>query len=141
MKTPTVTIAGLISLLKIISDPVIFRFILKNALYDVPIIGKWLFLKSVRKIVPAIQYRDLKFGKGLGGIRPQIVNTKTRVLQMGESRIVGDNIIFNTTPSPGASVCLQNAERDTEQIIEFLGDGFQFDHERFQEDFKSAHKP
>ena len=39
---------------------------------------------------------------------------------LGEGKIVGDDIIFNMTPSPGASVCLYNAMRDAEQIAKFV---------------------
>ena len=45
---------------------------------------------------------------------------------MGEAKLTGDNIIFNITPSPGASTCLGNAYSDTSKIIEFLGGKFKF---------------
>ena len=56
---------------------------------------------------------------------------------MGDSSIVGNNIIFNTTPSPGASVCLGNAHRDAKKIVEFLGPGYWFDEEKFQKELGS----
>jgi malate dehydrogenase (quinone) len=74
---------------------------------------------------------DLQLAKGYGGIRPQIVNLKTKRLELGEAKIVGENILFNITPSPGASTCLQNAEYDTEKILAFLGQGYTFDKNRF----------
>jgi malate dehydrogenase (quinone) len=46
---------------------------------------------------------------------------------MGEAKIVGDDIIFNITPSPGASTCLKNARRDTETLMEFLDGDYEFD--------------
>lgn len=46
----------------------------------------------------------------------------------------GDKIIFNTTPSPGASVCLGNAHRDAKRIVEFLGSEYHFDEELFQKE-------
>ena len=64
---------------------------------------------------------ELKFAKGIGGTRPQIVNNTTRKLEMGEAKLTGEKIIFNITPSPGASTCLGNAYSDTSKIIEFLG--------------------
>ena len=134
LRTKSVSLSGLIALLSIMRDKTFFAFIAKNLLYDIPLIGKLLFLKSVKKIVPTMRYSQLHFGKGLGGIRPQVFNTETRELQMGEVTIVGKNIIFNTTPSPGASVCLRDAERDTQLVIEFLGEGYEFDHERFMGD-------
>ena len=58
-----------------------------------------------------------KFSKGIGGTRPQIVNNSLRKLEMGEAKIVGDKIIFNITPSPGASTCLGNAYTDITNLI------------------------
>lgn len=138
VKTSVWSVGGILSLLKIISDKTLFLFVLKNIGYDLPFIGKWLFLQDAKKVVPTLRYRDLRFGKGIGGIRPQIVNTITKKLEMGEAEIVGDGILFNITPSPGASVCLKNAEQDTLKIISFLGEQFQFDEKRWCTDFGSA---
>ena len=88
------------------------RYGLRNTLYDVPILGKWLFMRQVRKIIPTVKWRDIKYGRGLGGLRPQILNLKEKRLQMGEARISGKQIIFAITPSPGASTCLANGIRD-----------------------------
>ena len=84
--------------------------------------------------MPSIQLSDLQLAKGYGGIRPQIVNLKTKSLELGEAKIIGENILFNITPSPGASTCLQNAEYDTEKIISFLGQEYIFDKHRFLKD-------
>jgi malate dehydrogenase (quinone) len=113
---------------------VILKYILRNYIYDIPLIGKRLFLKEVQKIVPSIQVSDLQLAKGYGGIRPQIVNLETKRLELGEAKIVGENILFNITPSPGASTCLQNAEYDTEKILTFLGQDYTFDKNRFLQD-------
>lgn len=129
---------GILSLLKIIFDKVLFFYILKNISYDLPIIGKLLFLREAKKIVPTLRYADLNFGKGIGGIRPQVVNTKTKKLEMGEAEIIGDKILFNITPSPGASVSLKNAEQDALKIINFLKEPFYFDEKRWCKDFGSA---
>ena len=99
----------------------------KNALYDLPLVGKILFLPNIKKIIPSIKARNLKKAKGFGGMRLQRVDTETHELQLGEGRIVGDNIIFNMTPSPGASVCLFNAVRDTEEIVNFFDSTYKFD--------------
>ncbi len=56
---------------------------------------------------------------------------------MGEAKITGDKIIFNITPSPGASTCLQNAFEDTEKLISFLGNGYKFEREQFLDDLAS----
>lgn len=137
IKTSVWSVAGIVSLIKIISEKTLFLFVLKNIGYDLPIIGQWLFLQDTRKIVPTLKYRDLHFSKGIGGIRPQVVNTDTKKLEMGEAEIVGDKIIFNITPSPGASVSLKNAEQDTLKIIDFLKPSFHFDKARWCSDFKS----
>lgn len=141
IKTSVWGIRGILSLLKIISDGTLFLFVLKNIGYDLPWIGKWLFLQDARKIVPTLKYSDLRFGKGIGGIRPQVVNTKTKKLEMGEAEIVGDRILFNITPSPGASVSLKNAEQDVLTIVGFFGSLFRFDRARWCADFGSFMRP
>lgn len=138
LKTSVWSFAGVFSLVKIISDPILFWYVIKNIGYDLPIVGRWLFLQDARKIVPSLQYKDLHFGKGLGGIRPQVVNAITKKLEMGEAEIVGDNILFNITPSPGASVSLKNAEQDALKIIGFFKSKFHFDQKRWCDDFGST---
>jgi len=126
------TLRGLGSLLKIIWSKQLLTYVIKNILFDLPVIGPALFLREVRPIVPTIRYRDLKLRRGAGGIRPQIVNLKTQELEMGDATLVGENAIFNTTPSPGASVCLGNAHRDAKKIVGFLGPDYYFDEDKFQ---------
>ena len=133
-RTAGLSLAAILSFAAILLDFTILRYILRNLLYDVPFIGKRLFIQQVRRIVPSMQLQDLQYAKGYGGIRPQIVNTKMRKLQLGEAKILGDRIIFNITPSPGASTCLQNAEEDVEKIMQFLGDDYCFDKLRFWRD-------
>lgn len=136
LKTTGLGIRTIRSFLNINSDKIILGYVIKNLFYDLPFIGKRLFLKEVRKIVPETKLSELKYAKGYGGVRPQIVNLKTKSLDMGEAKIVGDKIIFNITPSPGASTCLKNAEADTKKIIEFLENKYKFDEEKFERDFK-----
>jgi malate dehydrogenase (quinone) len=124
----------IISLFKIIFDKVLFGYIVVNFLYDLPFIGKRLFIRQIRSIVPGIKMSELKYAKGIGGTRPQIINNTTRKLEMGEAKLVGDKIIFNITPSPGASTCLGNAYTDTSKIIEFLDHKFTFNKEAFEKD-------
>ena len=137
-RTAGLSLAALLSFVVILSDLTILRYILRNFLYDVPFIGRRLFIREVRRIVPSMELQNLEYAKGYGGIRPQIVNMQTRKLELGEAKIAGDRIIFNITPSPGASTCLQNAEEDTAKIIEFLGDGYHFDKDRFLQDLGTA---
>lgn len=133
-RTAGLSLNAFISFFNILSDQAIFKYIVRNFIYDIPFIGKRLFLKEAQKIVPSLQLNELQLAKGYGGIRPQIVNLKTKRLEMGEAKIVGENILFNITPSPGASTCLQNAEYDTEKILTFLGQGYTFDKNRFFQD-------
>ncbi len=127
-------IKPILSLINIIFDKVLFVYVFKNFLYDLPFIGKRLFIKEIRNIVPGIKLSELTFIKGLGGTRPQVVNNTTRKLEMGEAKLTGDRILFNITPSPGASTCLGNAYSDTGLIVEFLGGEFKFDKAAFEKD-------
>jgi malate dehydrogenase (quinone) len=133
-KTFGLGISPIISLFKIIFDKVLFRYILVNVLYDLPFIGKRLFIKQIRMIVPSIKLNELKYARGIGGTRPQIVNNSTRKLEMGEAKLTGDKIIFNITPSPGASTCLGNAYSDTATLMGFLENRYKFNKEAFEKD-------
>lgn len=119
-------LATIKSFINILSDLVRLRFLIKNTFYDVPIIGKYLFVKNIQKIVPTMRARDISRARGFGGMRLQRVNTKSQELELGEGKIIGENIIFNMTPSPGASVCLFNAMRDAEQLMEFFNKKYIF---------------
>jgi len=97
------------------------NYILKNFLFEVPGLRRWLFLKDVKKIVPSLELKDIEFAKGFGGVRPQLIDKKQSKLMLGEAKInPGNGIIFNMTPSPGASSCLVNAETDMRLIVEQL---------------------
>ncbi|PZO12748.1 MAG: FAD-dependent oxidoreductase [Leptolyngbya foveolarum] len=133
-KTAGLSFDAFRSFFSIVSDLTILWYLIMNFIYDLPIIGKLFFIRKVRKIIPSVKLRELKYAKGYGGIRPQIVNLKSRKLEMGQAKLTGKNIIFNITPSPGASTCLKNAEDDTRQLIEFLGEGYSFDQEKFSAD-------
>ncbi|MFB2938760.1 FAD-dependent oxidoreductase [Aerosakkonemataceae cyanobacterium BLCC-F154] len=134
LRTAGLSIAAFLSFFNILSEPAILKYVVMNFIYDIPFLGKWLFVKEVRKIVPSIKLSEVQLAQGYGGIRPQIVNLKTRRLEMGEAKILGENILFNITPSPGASTCLQNAEYDTETIVSFLGEGYSFEKDRFEQE-------
>jgi malate dehydrogenase (quinone) len=129
-------VRGVLSLLKIASDWILIKYVLRNLVYDIPFLGKYAFLQNVRKIVPTSRYSDLYFGGKIGGIRPQMVDTNNMELNMGEAKIVGENIIFNITPSPGASVCLKTAEQDTVRIMNFFKGKFTFDQKKFDKYFE-----
>ena len=133
-KTFGLGLSPILSLFNIIFDKVLFSYIIVNFLYDLPFIGKRLFIKQIRMIVPGIKMEELKYARGIGGTRPQIVNNTTRKLEMGEAKLTGDKIIFNITPSPGASTCLGNAYSDTSEIMKFLDNKFRFNKEAFEKD-------
>jgi malate dehydrogenase (quinone) len=110
-----------LSLINIIRDPVLFKYILNNVIYDIPYVGTYYFMKqNVTKIVPTIKFSEIKFGRHLGGIRPQLVDTRKKSLEFGDAKGFGDNIIFDITPSPGASVALWNGVENAKKTAEFL---------------------
>lgn len=111
-----------LSLANIIRDPVLLRYILKNVLYDIPYLGTYFFMKqNVRKIVPSVRFSQIRFGRRLGGLRPQLVDTRKRSLEFGDAKVLGDNAVFDITPSPGASVALWNGIDNARKAAAFLG--------------------
>ena len=97
------------------------NYMLKNFLFEVPILRRVLFLKDARKIVPDLKLKQIKFAHHVGGIRPQLIDKDHRKLLMGEAKIdTGIGAIFNMTPSPGATCCLENAEVDMRTVAEYL---------------------
>jgi malate dehydrogenase (quinone) len=90
--------------------------------FEIPVIRRHLFLSDARKIVPNMQLKDLTFAKKTGGIRPVMIDKKNHCLHLGEAKLnPGNGLIFNMTPSPGATSCLGNAEKDLDIIVEYLG--------------------
>jgi len=57
-------------------------------------------------------------------MRPQVIDKKNRELLLGEAKIEEDGLIFNMTPSPGATSSLSIALTDTLSICETLGARF-----------------
>jgi len=109
------------------------NYMFKNMLFEIPIIRKLLFLKDVRKIIPSLKLKDLSFANQVGGIRPQLIDKDHCKLLMGEAKIdTGIGGIFNMTPSPGGTSCLENAEIDLRNIARHLG--ARIDEEAFQRD-------
>jgi malate dehydrogenase (quinone) len=123
---------SLLSYANIMADRILLPYVLQNLVYDLPIVGEQSFLPHVQKVVPTVEEGDISRAKGFGGVRPQIVNTETKSLDMGEAKITGEDIIFNITPSPGASTCLKNAMRDTRTLLGFLDGEYEFDEEGFR---------
>ena len=113
--------------------PDIRNYIFRNLLFEVPGIRRRLFLKDARKVIPSLQLADLTFAKGIGGVRPVMIDKREGKLHLGEAKIdTGEGIVFNMTPSPGATSCLGNAEKDMRIISDYLG--CQINEDRFQQD-------
>jgi malate dehydrogenase (quinone) len=105
-------------------DKTIRRYILKNILEEIPHFGKEVFIRDAQKLIPSLSVDDLEFADGYGGMRPQIINKINHELLLGEAKIEKDGIIFNMTPSPGATSSLSIAKIDALSICETLGATF-----------------
>jgi malate dehydrogenase (quinone) len=117
----------------LLKDSDIRNYVFKNFLFEVPGINKGLFVKDAQKIVPSLTKDDIEYAKGFGGVRPQVLDKKKKELMLGEASLSeGNGIIFNMTPSPGATSCLGNAERDIKVICDYLN--LEFDEEQFLAD-------
>ncbi len=116
-------------------------YMAKNLLYDLPVIGKELYLQKVKKIVPTMKYRNLQFGKGIGGLRPQMINTEERRIIYGLKLLVDNGIIFNIAPSPGGSACLQNAKENVIRLVAHLNTlnpgRYSFDEDKFKKELEA----
>lgn len=122
MKIDLDTISILWGLLK---DHDTRNYLMRNFTFEIPLLNKKLFVQDARKLIPSLSVDDIYYAKGFGGIRPQVLNKTTRELMLGEASInTGDGVIFNMTPSPGATSCLGNAEKDVEKICNFLNKKF-----------------
>ncbi|MFY9075247.1 malate:quinone oxidoreductase [Malaciobacter mytili] len=117
----------------LLKDSEIRNYVLRNFLFEVPGLNKKLFVKDARKIVPSLKEEDIEYAKGFGGVRPQVLNKDEQKLMLGEASInPGTGIIFNMTPSPGATSCLGNAERDIKIVADYLN--LEFNEKQFLED-------
>jgi malate dehydrogenase (quinone) len=120
-------------LFDLMSDSDVRNYILRNFLFEIPYFNKLLFVKDAKKIIPALKADEIRYADGFGGVRPQVLNKVEGKLMLGEASInTGEGIIFNMTPSPGATSCLGNAKRDVLNVTKFLGKTF--DIEKFEEE-------
>ena len=118
----------------LLKDDDIRSYILRNFLFEVPFINKIEFAKDARKIVPSLRDDDLVYAKNFGGVRPQVIDRASKKLELGEGRIdTNEGVVFNMTPSPGATSCFETARADLEKICEFLGKNF--DKDKFNDEF------
>ncbi len=105
-------------------DKTIRRYILKNFIEEIPMVGKEIFVQDAKKVIPSISVKDLKFAEGYGGMRPQIIDKKNQELLLGEAKIEKDGLIFNMTPSPGATSSLSIALTDALGVCNVIGANF-----------------
>lgn len=118
---------------RILENRDIKRIVGRNMAYSLPIIGKERFVdEEARKIIPRLKYSDLWVDKYSGGIRPQIIDEKKGKLVVGEAKLQREGLIFNITPSPGASSCLFSAFTDIKYITRYLNATFNY--EKFEKE-------
>ena len=117
--------------MNLFKDTTIRRYILKNFLEEVPMVGKEIFIQDAQKIIPSLKAGDITFAEGYGGMRPQIIDKQKHELLLGEAKIVDRGIIFNMTPSPGATSSLAIAHSDALRLCDYLG--ITFDHEKHRQ--------
>ncbi len=141
LRTGSLTPTGVWAVLRVLMTRQFLPFAVKNVLYDVPWVGKRAFLASARKIVPTLQAKDLRLDRGAGGLRGQLVDINTGTFPANSEKMVGDGIIFNMAPSPGASFCLGNAVSDTRTLATFLGGAFRFDEAAMRADLLAQASP
>jgi len=120
----------------LLHDADIRDYALRNFMYEVPGIRKKLFVREVQKIIPSMSADDIEFAPEVGGLRPQVIDKKEKKLFLGEAKIeTGEGIVFNMTPSPGATSCLGNAYTDAEILCKHLG--ARFDTKKFNQELVS----
>lgn len=110
----------------LLKDRTIRDYIITNILDELPLVGKSVFVKDSKKIIPTMTKDDLIFAEGYGGMRPQIVDKRKHELKMGEAKLVKQGAIFNMSPSPGASTSLAIAKDDAITVCNFLNKTFNY---------------
>ena len=114
----------------LLRDSEIRSYVLRNLAFELPLLGKRLFIKDARKIIPSLKLSDLTYAQGFGEVRPQVIDLGAMKLALGEKKILTQRgLTFNMTPSPGATSCLANAEIDIKEVATYLG--AKFDDDRF----------
>ncbi|MCF7847100.1 MAG: FAD-dependent oxidoreductase [Candidatus Gracilibacteria bacterium] len=114
--------AGILSLLRIGFSPTLFSFALKNMFYQIPGVGKRLFLRTARKLVPLLQLRDLHPAPSLGGVRPQVIDTRKKSLVHGDVLLVSEGLTARITPPVGASSALDCAFDQAKKTLDFFSE-------------------
>lgn len=113
---------ALASLVHLLGEGYLRRYAVRNLFYELPLLGVRLFLREARKILPGLRAGELRRARGHGGLRPQLIDLATRRLFFGPAKIADPpGLLFNITPSPGASSCLAGALEDAGRICAHLG--------------------
>lgn len=116
-------------------DDDIRDYIFRNFIYEIPGLRRNEFVKELRKIIPSIEPDEIEFAEHVGGLRPQVIDKVNEKLLLGEAKIETDiGVVFNMTPSPGATSCLGNAETDAKLVCDYLGRRFYA--ERFKQELE-----
>lgn len=115
------------------------RFILRNLMYEAPLLNRHLFAREIRKIVPSISVSDISYAEGFGGVRPQLVDKRNGEFRMGEAKLGdGAGLFFNVTPSPGGTCCLASGETDMRALARYLG--ARIDEHAFEQELLTGHE-
>ena len=105
----------------LMADEDIRAYVVKNFMFELPGVRRKLFVEDIKKIIPSIKADDIEYARNVGGLRPQVIDKVNKQLLLGEAKIdTGKGIVFNMTPSPGATSCLGNALTDTKLICKYL---------------------
>ena len=120
--------------MELLKDKTIRSYILRNAVEELPWLGRELFVEDAQKIIPTLRAEEISFAEGYGGMRPQIIDKKQQKLLLGETKIADEGLIFNMTPSPGASSTLSIAYQDALALCGYLGAAF--DEEKHREEIQ-----
>lgn len=116
----------LLANLRIVLDPDLLLYVIRhNVLFPMPIVGRWLFAREIKKIIPLLDTRTVTLARGQGGVRPQIIDTASPTpLNFGDAKLRAPNALFNITPSPGATTGMYNGLVDVEGMAKALGARF-----------------
>ena len=87
---------------------------------NLPVLGKRIFARQVRKIIPDIRLKDLQLAEGVGGARPLLIDHQAGSIVLGQAKVQNHNAIFNVAPATGASTCLNVAFADMHTIAKKL---------------------
>ncbi len=119
----------------LLKDDEIRDYIFRNFIYEIPGLRRNEFVKELRKIIPNIEPEGIEFAENVGGLRPQVIDKVKKELLLGEAKIETEiGVIFNMTPSPGATSCLGNAEIDARLLCDYLG--VRFYEEKFKKELE-----